>query len=83
MKSFMKLTVRQVARYTRNNTLEAKLQEVEEFNKIQRKVIDNMANISDKRASDFMNKNRFGNVTGIKTIDDAKYYLSFQEVQDV
>jgi hypothetical protein len=78
----MKLTERQIKRYSKNETLEQKLQEVKSFNATQKRVIDNMKNISDKEASDFLYKNRFGNIKGIKTKEDAKYYLSYKEVQN-
>ena len=50
----MKLTERQIKRYSKAGILKEKLQEVKDFNATQKRAIDNMKNISDKEASGFL-----------------------------
>ena len=71
-----KLTSRQVTRYRKNGTLLIKQEELDNNNAHHKAVLDYTVNITDEQVKAFKYKNRFNNISSIRTTDDVKYYLA-------
>ena len=65
------LTDRQIKRYTKQGILEQKLAEVEAINIFEKKVLDQMDNVSDELASKFLKRNRVNK----RLLHTNKYFI--------